>query len=487
MALEENKPVESAEQKQENIEAKQEAKFENPESVKELAEQKESDAKEQVQELTDEGAKQLEHANDSIGLATEQAETIKKSEGVDQKMNEMQKSAQAELQEFQRKIEENVAILLDQAVIHGVGSINVDFSKDELSSEQKIIMANAFSKNMERLQVKGNLPLNVNFSEMSPEELKVYASSPETKSLLAKLDSERATAKEIDEMEKYMGASKKEIGSEQATRLEELKIKYPNNFLIRQEKMAVDKLLAGFENKLNEQWKEKIGPMGEKISYHEGTISDEDEAKIWEDLEMWQNIKAGMNNLQNKLAEKGDGSLSAEEQKALDFFKIELEKLEAPLPEEIELAHREEEIKAEAKNVKPFEESKGAEEVKTEKESAKEDSEEKKVERAEKERLEKKASEEKLNKPLRRESSESEPVLDRKALFDRIDAMGGVQGTQKFYSAEELKKIVAGVLDSRNPEAIREVTRTGGLRNMVADVFKSEANIDARKHFSEKK
>lgn len=58
-------------------------------------------------------------------------------------------------------------------------------------------------------------------------------------------------------------------------------------------------------------------------------------------------------------------------------------------------------------------------------------------------------------------------------LYAEIDRVGSVQGSEKFYSAKELKDVIDQV---RNLKAgIRSITNTGGLRDRVAELIRAQA------------
>jgi len=55
-------------------------------------------------------------------------------------------------------------------------------------------------------------------------------------------------------------------------------------------------------------------------------------------------------------------------------------------------------------------------------------------------------------------------------LVDILQQIGGIQGSQHLYNSAELLQIVDDVVAGR--ESLGKLTRTGGLRQKVADLIK---------------
>lgn len=366
----------------ENQEPQPESAPEGIEDFQELMEQRIQAAEAEVKEITDSGGQAAEHANDSIGLSGEKAEAIRKSEGVDEGIQETQRLAQEALDEFKKKAEAIFAHGFNLAVMHGAGEINIDMQG--YNTDQKIAVANIVSKNSERLQVGGKLPMtvNMNMGKMSQEDIQRFTeghkNSPETQSLLAKL------------------AAEKRIQEEQRRVQEEQRIEPDKGEEMRRERAE---LIA--------QARERRRISNEKQDKEPGKCP-----KCGAETSSADNFCGKCGGRLNE--QVGEGNAVSEK-------KVESVPGKGAEPQEQQIAP-----------------GKGAE-----------------------------------------MSIAKEKNIGRQDLFDELDKIKGMPGTIKFYTSQELKKLVSSVLDSRDPRRLLEITRTGGLRKKVTDIFQSENRRDA--------
>jgi hypothetical protein len=72
------------------------------------------------------------------------------------------------------------------------------------------------------------------------------------------------------------------------------------------------------------------------------------------------------------------------------------------------------------------------------------------------------------------EKDSNQEIATFDQLYVRINEIGGLQGSKKFYTAEELIGLIEGV--RRGEYQISVITSTQGLNDLVSDLLAKEAN-----------
>lgn len=137
--------------KQENTSAKQEvfdakeAKEKRNEDLEFLVDSKISDINAEVNQLETSGKERLREANESVGSSTEKFESIKKSSGVEEKLNAITEKV--------RKLEEDVKAKMKMAVIIGMATLAIseagEFAKPVEAFGNNQIIVEKLEKNEE--------------------------------------------------------------------------------------------------------------------------------------------------------------------------------------------------------------------------------------------------------------------------------------------------------------------------------------------------
>ena len=76
----------------------------------------------------------------------------------------------------------------------------------------------------------------------------------------------------------------------------------------------------------------------------------------------------------------------------------------------------------------------------------------------------------KLNRPASLKDIQNASTREELSYF--IDRLGGIQGSQEYFTSRQLEEAISKVLNGQTP--IESITRTAGLRQRVAEIKRME-------------